>query len=455
MSSWMLAFRATEEAFKQLDGPVASYLDHWFSLLEGEVPGDVVADIADTDLAVRDARNRGLLFNPDVDKVWAQISRLLTEPVAEQIRLLAGRQRACPHERDERGRRRGRDQRVAEAHRGGVARHPRPLRRPGQPRRLRVDRPRQRGDRRGRPLLDGLQLSGAGPLRNRFELGAQFDFGVVDSDENRVYTGPTSTAPASPTGCSSTPTTTPRAGRPTCAPGTRCSPTARPRSTPRCCTTAGRSARCSTASTSARRTARPTPRRSSTSTSGARSRSSAARSRRCSPTKEAGAWTGTLFLNGADQSTEGEVRVRIEHEPTSLRSARQTVTWEGGLERRYTFDRYRDGARTMYEGPEVFGNATSYGRALFTSQHLVGADHTGVEKIRGREFLIDPTTRELAVVWQPVHRRHHHALRTRLAGVGAAMTGALLGSRRRRHRRHPRGSASASRGSSWPVVRAS
>lgn len=88
MSSWMLAFRATEEAFKQLDGPVASYLDHWFSLLEGEVPGDVVADIADTDLAVRDARNRGLLFNPDVDKVWAQISRLLTEPVAEQIRLL-------------------------------------------------------------------------------------------------------------------------------------------------------------------------------------------------------------------------------------------------------------------------------------------------------------------------------------------------------------------------------
>ncbi|WP_235735438.1 hypothetical protein [Nocardioides alcanivorans] len=34
------------------------------------------------------------------------------------------------------------------------------------------------------------KLSGAGPLRNRFELGAQFDFGVVDSDENRVYTGP-------------------------------------------------------------------------------------------------------------------------------------------------------------------------------------------------------------------------------------------------------------------------
>jgi len=34
------------------------------------------------------------------------------------------------------------------------------------------------------------KLTGAGPLRNRFELGAQFAFGVVDSDDDRVYTGP-------------------------------------------------------------------------------------------------------------------------------------------------------------------------------------------------------------------------------------------------------------------------
>ena len=88
MSSWMLAARSTEEAFAELDAPVKSYLDHWFTLLENDVPADVLADVADTDLAVRDARNRGLLFSPEVDKVWAQISRLLTEPVAEQIRLL-------------------------------------------------------------------------------------------------------------------------------------------------------------------------------------------------------------------------------------------------------------------------------------------------------------------------------------------------------------------------------
>jgi len=78
MSSWMLAHRASEEAFAALDPIVGGYLDHWFSLVEGEV--------SDTDLAARDARNRGLLFSPDVDKVWAQISRLITEPVAESIR---------------------------------------------------------------------------------------------------------------------------------------------------------------------------------------------------------------------------------------------------------------------------------------------------------------------------------------------------------------------------------
>ena len=77
------------------------------------------------------------------------------------------------------------------------------------------------------------------------------------------------------------------------------------------------------------------------------------------PTKERGAWRGSLFVNAADQSALGEVEVVIEHEPLSLRRARQRVTWAGALERSYAFERVRDGARTQYEGPEVFGNATS------------------------------------------------------------------------------------------------
>lgn len=86
MSSWMVANRATEEAFAKLDGPVHAYLDHWFSLVDNEIPAEVVADVADTDLVARDAKNRALLFSPEVDKVWAQMTRLLGEETSEQLR---------------------------------------------------------------------------------------------------------------------------------------------------------------------------------------------------------------------------------------------------------------------------------------------------------------------------------------------------------------------------------
>ena len=88
MSPWMLASRIDEAAFGNLDEPVRGYLEHWFSLVESPVPDAVAADIADTDLAARDARNRGLLFSRDVDKVWNQIERLLGPEQTEAVRLL-------------------------------------------------------------------------------------------------------------------------------------------------------------------------------------------------------------------------------------------------------------------------------------------------------------------------------------------------------------------------------
>ena len=80
-----------------------------------------------------------------------------------------------------------------------------------------------------------------------------------------------------------------------------------------------------------------------------------------------------------------------------LRRARHTITWTGcGLDRTYSFERYRDGNRLQYDGPDIYGNATSYGRALFTTQHATN----DVWKLKGREYLIDPASRELAIVWQ-------------------------------------------------------
>lgn len=88
MSPWMLVHRADEEAFRGIDDAVDAYLEHWFSLLEGGVPAEVSADLADTDLAARDHRNRANIFNPDVDRVWKQVEQLLALDQMEAVRGL-------------------------------------------------------------------------------------------------------------------------------------------------------------------------------------------------------------------------------------------------------------------------------------------------------------------------------------------------------------------------------
>ena len=239
-----------------------------------------------------------------------------------------------------------------------MARPSRPLRRRGQPRRLRAGRPRQR--RRGRclPLLDEHPARG---LRARCATASSWARTSTSASSTPTRTGSTaartSTAPASPTACSSTPTTTRPAGRPTCAPGTRCCPTARPRSTPRCCTTAGPSARSSTASTSARSTTRPTRRRRSSSTSGSPWRPSAARVPQVLPDQGEGRLDRQLFVNAADQSDAGEVAGHHRARPAVAASRAPAGHLERRLDRSYGFERVRDGARTQYEGPDVLGNA--------------------------------------------------------------------------------------------------
>ena len=243
-------------------------------------------------------------------------------------------------------------------------------------------------------------LEASGPLRNRFELGAQFDFGIVDSDENRVYCGPDFYGTGQPYGLF--------VDAHYYSPGWQADLRTWNQVLPDGETQVYSSvlhdgwAVCAVFNGIYQRTF---DHQTNPETQAFVDDWIALETRRgptpqVLPTKERGAWRGSLFVNAADQSALGEVEVVIEHEPLSLRRARQRVTWAGALERSYTFERVRDGARTQYEGPEVFGNATSYGRALFTSQHLVGADARGVEKIKGREVLIDSGTRDLAVVWQ-------------------------------------------------------
>ncbi len=87
MSHWMLAYRVEEDEYKNIDQYVQAYLDHWFSMVENGLPDDVLASIDSTDLAARDAANRGMIFNRKVDFVWDMITPLMGAEQSELMRM--------------------------------------------------------------------------------------------------------------------------------------------------------------------------------------------------------------------------------------------------------------------------------------------------------------------------------------------------------------------------------
>ena len=113
------------------------------------------------------------------------------------------------------------------------------------------------------------------------------------------------------------------------------------------------------------------------------------------PFKNAGHWKGVMNVYSADQQPVGEEHVTIHYRPQTLLRASSVVETEGVLNNRYEFVRQRNGHRHAFEGPDMFGNAIGYGRALYTTQHLYGK----ATRIRGREFIIDDDF-TMSVVWQ-------------------------------------------------------
>lgn len=84
MSPWMLAYRATEEAYAQCAPHIEAYLRHWFSLVENGIRAPIAMTPAQ--LAERDRANRHAIFSYEVDPVWSQIERLLGR--AMNLRLI-------------------------------------------------------------------------------------------------------------------------------------------------------------------------------------------------------------------------------------------------------------------------------------------------------------------------------------------------------------------------------
>jgi hypothetical protein len=113
------------------------------------------------------------------------------------------------------------------------------------------------------------------------------------------------------------------------------------------------------------------------------------------PVKVAGQWSGELETYDGDQQLLGTSSVTINYTPLTLKRARMEVTISGVIEKKFTFERSQDGAIHKFEGPDVWGNGRAYGRYLFSTQHFYGE----ARKIRARDTLIDDDF-SLCAVWQ-------------------------------------------------------
>lgn len=88
MSEWMLANHCDEETFREIRSTVDAYRRHWLGLVESGIPAELHADMGPAELEARDRANRASIFDPDVDRVWERVERLVGEERSEEVRLL-------------------------------------------------------------------------------------------------------------------------------------------------------------------------------------------------------------------------------------------------------------------------------------------------------------------------------------------------------------------------------
>ena len=91
------------------------------------------------------------------------------------------------------------------------------------------------------------------------------------------------------------------------------------------------------------------------------------------PFKHAGSWRGPAHAYATRRKAIGSVEARIGYRPLTLLRAASTSRSTGAIERRFRYERSRRANRHTFDGPDVWGNAIGYGRALYTTQHLTVA----------------------------------------------------------------------------------
>lgn len=103
------------------------------------------------------------------------------------------------------------------------------------------------------------------------------------------------------------------------------------------------------------------------------------------PPKHTGQWRGELEVYNTDQELIGTNSVVIDYTPVNLTRATMHVKTTGVVEEEYTFERTRDHNHHQFHGPDLFGNGMAYGRYLYSVQHLYGK----AARIETRDTLIN------------------------------------------------------------------
>lgn len=103
------------------------------------------------------------------------------------------------------------------------------------------------------------------------------------------------------------------------------------------------------------------------------------------PVKHAGVLKGEFEVYNDKQELIGHNQVSIYHKPINLLHSEQTIKIEGVINREWTAMRTRNGNHHQFHGPHMYGNGMSYGRYLYSIRHVYGEAF----KLWSRETQVD------------------------------------------------------------------
>ena len=103
------------------------------------------------------------------------------------------------------------------------------------------------------------------------------------------------------------------------------------------------------------------------------------------PVKNEGIFRGEFEVYNNQQELIGHNNVTVTHRPINLLHSEQTIEIEGIINRKWTTMRTRNGGSHQFHGADMFGNGKSYGRYLYSIRHVFGE----ALKLWSREVVVD------------------------------------------------------------------